>query len=66
VASTALPHPGLSFAICYCRFLAQPPGFLKVIIITDVKVHVESLSVAVSIRSEDIFVEGPIYTDGWG
>ena len=40
-------------------------GSLKVIIITDVKVHIESLSVAVSIRSEDIFVERPIYTDGW-
>lgn len=38
---------------------------LKVIIITDVKVHIKSLSVAVSIRSEDIFVEGPIHTDGW-
>ena len=31
----------------------------------DVKVHIESLSVAVSIGCEDIFVEGPIYTDGW-
>jgi hypothetical protein len=39
---------------------------LEVLVITDVKVHVKGLSVAVSIRSEDIFVEGPIYTDGWG
>lgn len=56
----------LSLAICYCRFLVQLPGLLKVIVVTDVKVHVKGLSVAVSIRSEDIFVEGPIYADGWG
>lgn len=54
----------LSLAICYCRFLVQLPGLLKVIVITDVKVHVKGLSVAVSIRSEDVFVEGPIYADG--
>lgn len=58
--------PGKGFAVCHCRSLAQPTGSLEVIVITDVKVHIESLSVAVSIRSEDILVEGPIYTDGWG
>lgn len=58
-------HPRTGFAVCHCRSLAQPTGSLKVIVITDVKVHIESLSVAVSIGSEDIFVEGPIYTDGW-
>lgn len=49
---------------CHCRPLAQPTGSLKVIIITDVKVNIERLSVAVSVGSEDIFVEGSVYTDG--
>lgn len=58
------PQDSVRPAIGYCTFLVQLQDSLKVIIITDVKINVKGLSVAVSIRSEDIFVEGSIYADG--
>lgn len=44
--------------------LLLAPG-LEIIIITDVQIHVKSFSIAVSIRSEDVFMESPIYAYRW-
>lgn len=38
---------------------------LEIIIITDVKIHIKSLPITVSIISEDIFMECPINTYSW-
>lgn len=54
----------LRLAICFCRFLVQLPGLFKVVVVTDVKVHIKGPSVAVSTRSEGALVEDPVYAHG--